>query len=218
MIYKIGVFGSAVENNKKALVLAKKLGIEFGKRKNLILITGGSTGLPYMVANEASKKGVDIWGFTPEIDFQHHKMFFPENNPSIFTKLFYVPAYYKKLFFIRNNNQFKCEQFARLCYRNVISTANCDAAIIISGRWGTLNEFINLYEMGKIIGVLTETGGITDDLKTLITKVPKKTNAIVHFGPDPKKLISKVIDSLNKQNTSVKYLLAKKGVHSTKVI
>ena len=201
MLYKIGVFGSAVEDNKKALALAKKIGKEVGKRKNLILITGGGTGLPYAVASKASEKGVNIWGFTPEIDFKHHKMVYPENNPSVFTKLFYVPAYYRDLFFINKKGQFKCERFARQNYRNVISTANCDAAIIISGRWGTLNEFINLYEMGKVIGVLTETGGVADELETLVTKVPKKTDAIVHFEPDSNKLISKVIDSLRKRSS-----------------
>lgn len=199
MKYKIGVFGSAVEDNKKALEQAIKLGEELGKYKNIIIITGGSKGLPYIVAQEASKNGVDVWGFTPEIDLKHQKMVYPENNPAIFAKLLFVPTYFRKLFFVKKNDKFECERFARQNYRNVISTANCDAGIIISGRWGTLNEFINLYETGKVIGVLTDTGGIADELKTLIAKVPKKTDAIVLFEHDPKKLISKVIGSLSEQ-------------------
>jgi predicted Rossmann-fold nucleotide-binding protein len=197
MKYKIGVFGSAVDN-PVAIAAAKRLGAELTKHKDLIIITGGGPGLPYLVASRASKKGVEIWGFSPEINLKHHKIAHPDNDPSVFAKLLFVPTYYRKLFFWQKNDQFACERFARLNYRNVISTANCDGAILISGRWGTLNEFINLYEMGKVIGVLTHTGGIADELKSLISKVPKKSNAVVLFDHDPKRLIGKVLGSLNR--------------------
>ena len=64
---------------------------------------------------------------------------------------------------------------ARKKYRNVSSTANCDAGIIISGRWGTMNEFTNLYDMGKVIGILTETSGVADEIKNLSKKINKET-------------------------------------------
>lgn len=197
MKYKIGIFGSAVDDNKKALAVAKDLGKELSKYKNIILITGASTGLPYMIASTAQKLGSKVWGFTPETSLKMHKDAFPDNDSSIFTRLFYVPKYYKKLFFINENLIFKSDKLARQNYRNVISTVNCDAAIIISGRWGTLNEFVNLYDTGKVIGILTGTGGIADELESLVKKIPKKTNAIVYFDNSPKKLISKILKSLN---------------------
>ena len=33
-----------------------------------------------------------------------------------------------------------------------------------------MNEFTNLYDMGKVIGVLTGTGGIADELELLNQK------------------------------------------------
>lgn len=59
-------------------------------------------------------------------------------------------------------------------YHNVLTTAACDAGIIIAGRWGSMNEFTNLYDMGKVIGVLTGTGGIADELPQLLKKISKK--------------------------------------------
>ncbi len=199
MKYKIGIFGSAVEGKKEINRLAFQLGRELGKYRNkIILITGASTGLPYIVSNEAAKQGVEIWEYTPETDLKSHREAYPKNDYKIYSQMFYVPKKYKNLFFLKKGENFKCDRIARLKYRNVISTANCDAGIIISGRWGTLNEFTNLVDMGKVIGVLTETGGIADELQVLNKKISKKTEAILIFEDSPGNLIAKIIDGLKK--------------------
>ena len=87
-------------------------------------------------------------------------------------------------------------------YRNVISTANCDAGIIISGRWGTMNEFTNLHDMGKVIGIFTSTGGIADDIFRLSKKIHKPSKAELIFDDSPKKLIGKIIKYFNDQYRS----------------
>ncbi len=43
--------------------------------------------------------------------------------------------------------------------RNVLSSADVDAAIIIGGGTGTMHEFISSYDFGKKIGVLEGSGG-----------------------------------------------------------
>lgn len=79
---------------------------------------------------------------------------------------------------------------------NVISTATVDAGIIVSGRWGTLNEFTNLHDMGKVIGVLNGTGGIADVLPDLYKKIHKPGKAKVFFSSSPEKLLSFILEDL----------------------
>lgn len=184
MKHKIGVFGSAV-NEEKALKKAVELGEELSKQ-NIIVITGAADGIPYKVASTAAKIGSEVWGFAPTITLQEMKKIAGNQDLNIYKKLFYIPRDYS----FRKDIQV-CRK-----YRNVTSTATCDAGIIISGRWGTLNEFTNLYDMGKIIGVLTGTGGVADELQRLMKKITKKSKALVIYDSSPKSLINKIINSL----------------------
>lgn len=184
MRWKIGVFGSNQEElDPNTIDIAKQLGRELA-RWNIILITGGSSGIPYIVASEAAKRGTDVWGYSPFRDIRIQKKLVPNEDVSI----------YKKLIFVSKDFPFAPNIEVSKKYRNVISTANCDAGIIISGRWGTLNEFTNLYDMGKVIGVLTGTGGVADELPVLTKRIRKKSKARIVFNNNPKELISKIID------------------------
>ena len=91
---------------------------------------------------------------------------------------------------------FSGQDLIRKKYRNIISTANCDAAILISGRWGTLNEFTNLIDFGKTIGVLTGTGGIADALSSLTKNVAKAGQGKVIFESDPARLVDQLLKDL----------------------
>lgn len=188
MKYKIGVFGSAEGDIQKLSSRAQTLGKELGKQ-NAIVITGASTGLPYEVAKAAKEHGAEVWGFSQATNLKEQEKLAPDCNSSVYKKLIYIPKNYE---FASNNAV--CKK-----YRNVTSTATCDAGIIIAGRWGTLNEFTNLYDMGKIIGVLTGTGGIADELADLNKKINKKSKAEVLFSDYPKKIIQNVIKELEKR-------------------
>ncbi|MBI3366115.1 hypothetical protein HY041_00610 [Candidatus Roizmanbacteria bacterium] len=187
MKYKIGIFGSAQNNDKGVIKKAKELGLELSKyRDKIILITGATTGLTNDVAYTASKNGVEIWGFPPTKDMKSLKQLTPELDFSIYNKLTFIPEN-----FSFTHNVEVCRK-----YRNVTSTATCNAGITISGKWGTMNEFTNLYDMGKVIGVLTGTGGISDELNILNKKLRKKSKAVMIFGNNPKKLIAQLIKRL----------------------
>lgn len=188
MTYKIGAFGSADGNLYTIFEKAHQLGRALGERK-VVVITGASTGLPNEVATEAKKAGAEIWGYSPGIDLKTQKEFLPAADTDVFDRLIFIPLDYE----FAHNKQ------VALKYRNVSSTANCDAGIIISGRWGTLNEFTNLYDMGKIIGVLTGTEGVADELESLNKKINKPGNAVVVFDDDPRQLVQKVINELEKR-------------------
>ena len=81
-----------------------------------------------------------------------------------------------------------------------MSTADCDAGIIMAGRWGSLNEFTCLTDFGKVLGVLTETGGIADELKSLTEKISKKGSGKVIFNNSPEKLLMEVINEISRQS------------------
>ncbi len=186
--YKIGVFGSAEKSPQENLDKASQIGKELAS-KNAILITGACNGLPYQAALAAYQNGAEIWEFSPCLSSKVQLLDTPGVDLSIYKKIFYIP----KSFPFSDNRQI-CRK-----YRNVTSIANSDAGIIISGRWGTMNEFTNLYDMGKVIGVLTNTGGIADELPKLTQKISKPSKAKVIFSTSPKELIDKIVRELKKQ-------------------
>lgn len=188
MKYKIGIYGSAADVKESAIKKAMKLGKELGKFKDkIIVINGAAAGIPSAITQEAINMGVEAWGYSAAVSrTEHDQPITNGDDVSKYAKVFYIP----KDFALHYDIQ-ACRK-----YRNVTSTANCDAGIIISGRWGTMNEFTNLYDMGKVIGVLTGTGGIADELEKLMQKIVKKSKAKVFFESSPKRLLKKVMKSL----------------------
>lgn len=186
--FKIGVYGSAEDSPEKNFAKAQQIGSELAKHK-AIVITGACNGLPYLVALAAFKNGAEVWEFSPCLNKKEQLLDTPGANLSIYKKIIYIP----KSFEFSSNRQ-ACRK-----YRNVTSITTADAGIIISGRWGTMNEFTNLFDMGKVIGILTGTGGIADELQALLQKISKPSKAKLIFDSSPKDLIGKVIKELKNQ-------------------
>jgi predicted Rossmann-fold nucleotide-binding protein len=194
MTYKIGVYGSNISEGEQAEALGKELGRTLA-RYHCTVITGACSGMPYIVAHAAAQDGAEIWGFTPELNAEAHRRAYPSDDITIYKRLLYVPPNYKELFMMIPESG-SLDLAGRLKYRNVISTINSDAGIIISGGWGTLNEFTNLIYDGKPIGVLTGTGGLADELPALYPKLRKKSQSVVVFENDPEKLVAELITIL----------------------
>lgn len=187
---KIGVYGSAVSESPELDAKARALGEVLAER-DVILITGACPGLPYQAASAAFRKNKSqIWGFSPATDYETQCAYAPEDDNTIYTRLFYVPA----------DADFATNPDVCKKYRNVLSTAACDAGLIISGRWGSMNEFTNLHDMGKVIGVLTGTGGIADELRELVKKIHKPTKAEVFFDDSPGALVERVVEEACRRN------------------
>ncbi len=187
MKYKIGIFGSATKEPDEICRKAADLGKEICKKGDaIIIITGACDGLPYQVASIVARSGVEVWGYSPAKDLEGQKKFTPDNDLSIYKKLIYTPESF----------EFSSNIDVSKKYRNVASIANCDAGIIVGGRWGTMNEFTNLHDFGKVIGVLLGSGGIADELKTLYPKINKETKAKVIFNDNPEYLLKEVIGAL----------------------
>jgi predicted Rossmann-fold nucleotide-binding protein len=181
---KIGIFGSIAGIDSKADEAASKLARALEKYADqIVVITGACPGLPYIVASHLAKKGAEVWGFSPRGDLVAQKKYSPNDDPEIYTKLIYSPPEIVDHYSLR----------VAFKYRNVLSTANCDAGIVISGRWGSLNEFTNLMDMQKLACVLTGTGGVADELPALTRRVKKEGQGIVIFDDDPERLVDQIM-------------------------
>lgn len=188
MKYKIGIFGSSAGEMDKIIPKARELA-KILARENVIVLTGAAQGLPYEVASTAAKHGAEVWGYSQFTNAKIEKETIPTLDFSIFKKIIYIPEDY----------EFATDRFVSQKYRNITSTASSDAGIIISGRWGSLNEFTNLYDMEKVIGVLIGTGGIADELESLKKKIDKPKNTVIFFDNNPKKLVQLVLKSLEER-------------------
>ena len=69
--------------------------------------------------------------------------------------------------------------------REIENIRSCDVVVFVGGRSGTLGEFAIAYDEGKVIGILENTGGIREHLKTIVSFVRKETKAILVSVPTP---------------------------------
>lgn len=188
---RIGIFGSSAGETVDTAAKARGLGRALAG-KDVILITGACSGLPYAVVFEANKqKKMEIWGYSPAYEFGEQCELTPKDDNSIYTKILYTPR------------EFPIADIAvRRKYRNVLSTAACDAGIIVSGRWGSLNEFTNLFDMGKVIGIYTGTGGVADELEVWNKKISKPSKAVVIYDSSSQKLVERVVSEVRKRRNT----------------
>ncbi len=188
MKYSIGIFGSNTGDMNTSLPVADALGRALSKHaESIILITGAFAGIPYQVAKIAADGGTDVWGFSEAPNEARQRELYPGNDLALYGKISYLPP------------DFQFIDYARACkkYRNVLACATCDAGIIIAGRWGSLNEFTNLLDMQKVIGVLTNSGGIADELPALSRKISKPGQGQIIFDNDPEQLVKRVLATLS---------------------
>ncbi|QBD76146.1 hypothetical protein EPA93_09045 [Ktedonosporobacter rubrisoli] len=195
MKYKIGVYGSFEAASSDLLARVEELGRVLAER-DVIVVTGACAGVPLAVATEAAQRGAEIWGFSSELN-QEDQERVHKHKAALYSRIFYVPANYRELFFFTPEDTHAYDFYIRLRYRNVLSTAHCNACVLVSGRWGTLNEFTAMmYDRGKIIGVLTETGGANDDLEALVNKIGTQGKADVIFNRSPQELVDALLREL----------------------
>jgi len=167
---KVGVSGSAVIVDKAAAHKAELIGYHLA-RANAVVVTGDTTGIPNEAARGAKKaRGITL-GISPAHNFHDH------------VRRYRLPYKY---------TDFAIYTGFGYSGRNLLFIRACDAVIFVHGRIGTLNEFTIAFEDKKPIGVLTESGGISDELDHLLTVAHRGRNLIV-FDDDPKKLVEKVL-------------------------
>lgn len=184
--YEIAVSGAAQISHccKDIKKLCREIGREIA-RQGCNLVTGATTGVPYLVALGCKEAGGFNIGFSPAASEKEHLKTY--KLPLVpFDVMVYTGADYAG--------------------RNVIMTKSADGVIIICGRMGTLHEFATAFEIQKPIGVLEGTGGTADKIRKIATGPFRGIKKIV-YERDPKKLVKKLIALIKKekkQNSKLK--------------
>jgi len=169
----IGVMGSSggdlsAEVREKALRLGETIA-----EHDAILITGGCPGLPYEAVRGAKAKGGLVIGISPGLSVEEHQEKY--NSPvDGFDLLIYTGS--------------------GLMGREITNIRSCDIVVIAGGRTGTLGELAIAYDEGRLVGILTGTGGITEIVEEIIRVSGKDTGACLLYDDDPKKLVERLVE------------------------
>jgi uncharacterized protein (TIGR00725 family) len=177
--YKIAVCGASkvhicCSDIKK---LAEEVGREIVKN-NCLLINGATSGVADYAAKAAKEMKGLVVGFSPAKNKKDHlkRYNLPIDNYDI---IFYTGFGYG--------------------LRNFLLTKLADGVIVVCGRFGTLHELTSAIEEKKPVGILEGTLGTADFVKTFIKKFDETPENIV-FDKDPKKLVKKLINLIEKVN------------------
>ena len=137
-----------------------------------ILITGACPGLPHEAARGAKAKRGLVVGISPGLSLDEHQGKYRSPVES-YDVMIYTGS--------------------GLMGREITSIRSCDIVVIAAGRTGTLGEFAIAYDEGRLIGVLTGTGGITRIVEEILRVSAKDTGACVLYDEDPVKLVGRLI-------------------------
>ncbi|MDX1927598.1 MAG: protein containing YHS domain protein [Pirellulaceae bacterium] len=169
---KIGVMGAAGHGIAvEHLQLAEALG-EAVATSECVLVTGGCPGLPLAAAKGAKQCGGLVIGISPGLSLEEHSFKF--ESPTV---------YHDVLIFTGSG----------LMGREVVNIRSSDIVVIIGGSSGTLGELAIAYDEGKLIGVLTGTGGISDLVESILAACNKQTGARVVYDADPRTLLRQLL-------------------------
>lgn len=173
-LIKIGVMGSAGgEMDKDLLEKCKELGRAIAD-EGCAILTGGCPGLPHAAILGCKEKGGLTIGVSPALSIQEHVHRYKSPTDHIDVMIFTGSG---------------------LMGREVIGVRSCDIVIIVGGRSGTLGEFSIAYDEGRMIGVLTNTGGVADHIDEILEVIEKPTGSRMFFDDNPRRLIQRCVAS-----------------------
>ena len=170
---KIGVMGSAEEASSSEIKeRAGALALAIARR-NLILLTGATTGIIYLIGKTARDAGALHIGISPAANntehVEHYHLPIDACDAIIYTGF-------------------------GLKGRNVVLVRSCDVVLFVAGSIGSLNEFTIAHDEGKIIGCLTGTGGVADEVKRIVATFQKPTKAQIIYESRPERLVEQCLD------------------------
>lgn len=172
MSLKVGVMGGASGDMAAAhLAAAEVLGGAIA-RSGCVLVTGACPGLPLAAARGAKAAGGTVVGISPGLSLDEHV--YKYRSPAEFHDILVFTG-------------------SGLMGREVDNIRTSDIVVIVGGRSGTLGELAIAYDEGKLIGVLTGTGGISDMVQDILAKCAKETGARVVYDPDPERLVAALL-------------------------
>jgi uncharacterized protein (TIGR00725 family) len=172
---KVGVMGSAEEATSPEIgETARTLALEIARR-DLMLLTGATTGIIYLIGKTAREAGAFHIGISPapnESEHVEHYLLPTDACDAIVYTGFGLKG------------------------RNVVLVRSCDIVLFVAGSIGSLNEFTIAYDEGKTIGCLIGTGGVADEVMRIVDKFQKPTKARIVYDENPNELISKCLGEI----------------------
>lgn len=166
---KIGVMGSA---EPAASSQVDEIGHALARaiaERNLILLTGATTGLIYSFGRRAREAGAFHLGISPGANEQEHREQY--GLPTDACDVIVYTGFGLK-------------------GRNVVLVRSCDVVLFVAGSIGSLNEFTIAYDEGKVIGCLSGTGGVADQAQRIVERFNKPTKARIVQDEDPERLLN----------------------------
>ncbi len=171
---KIGVMGSAGGRmDDSILEKCRELGRAIAG-EGCAILSGGCPGLPHEAVRGCKENGGLSIGVSPAIGLHEHVHRYGSPVDSLDIMIY---------------------TGAGLMGREVIGVRSCDIVIIVGGRSGTLGEFAIAYDEGRLIGVLTGTGGVADHIDDFLPVIRKETGSRIFYDEDPRKLIERCVAS-----------------------
>ena len=137
------------------------------------LITGGCPGLPQEAVVGARQAGGLVVGVSPALSETEH------------VERYDAPIEGYDLIVYTGSG---------LMGREVINIRSSDIVLIVGGQSGTLGEFAIAYDEGRLIGVLTGSGGIADLVHDIVSSLHKPTGAVILYDADPERLVHRCIE------------------------
>lgn len=164
--------GSAEEAaSPKIAAAAEALALEIARR-DLILLTGATTGVIHLIGKAARSAGAFHMGISPAANEHEH----------VEQYLLPVDA---------------CDAIVYTGFglkgRNVVLVRSCDVVLFVAGSIGSLNEFTIAYDEGKTIGCLTGTGGVADEAPRIVDMFQKPTKARIFYDENPNDLLRRCL-------------------------
>jgi uncharacterized protein (TIGR00725 family) len=165
-----------LESGKVLVEKAEQLAIAIAKR-DVVLFTGATTGLVYVVGKAAHDAGCFHVGISPASNELEH------------VEVYHLPLD-------------SCDTLVYTGFglkgRNVVLVRSCEIVLFVAGAMGSLNEFTIAHDEGKIIGCLTGTGGVADESEFLLQKFGKRaTGSRVFTNNDPEQLVEECLQTLS---------------------
>lgn len=173
MKIQIGVMGSAGGAiTDEQLQLARRLGRRIAER-DCAIVTGACPGLPHAAVTGAHEAGGVSLGVSPALS--------PEEHVNVYGSPLQP---YTSMVFTGSG----------LMGRETHNIHSSDFVLFAGGRSGTLGEFCIAYDEGKLIGILLESGGISNEFERIAALVRKNTGSTIVADRDPEKLVDRCLE------------------------
>jgi len=166
----MGSAGGAISDAE--LALATRMGRRIAER-DCTIVTGACPGLPHAAVLGAHEANGISLGVSPALSPEEHVNVYGSPLQPYTTMVFTGSG---------------------LMGRETHNIHSSDFVLFVGGRSGTLGEFCIAYDEGKLIGVLTNSGGISNEFLRIAALVQKDTGSILMSDDNPEALVDRCLD------------------------